>query len=327
MKTYILDETAKQQIRQRLKGLSSPYEAFDRVLLQIHRIFADLPELLLEAILAFGRHPDIEGAMLLKNMPTDEDLCDTPPNGERVKDKKTFVSEGCALGITQLIGEPVGYLSEKSGEIIHNVVPVQSGCYTQSNQGSKVFLNFHNDIVYDDCGSYHEKNPDFLVLYCLRDDPTGQAFTYFCDARDLCRLLDKDDLEILRRPLFRTAAPSSYTREAQKGKVVWSKPMPILKGPMEYPEICVSANGLQAMMPEAETSFNHLRQLCMDNRICQKVLLQPGDALLINNRKGLHARNMFEPAFNGKDRWLQRTYVRRDLWDLRERWTGTYRVY
>ena len=44
-------------------------------------------------------------------------------------------------------------------------------------------------------------------------------------------------------------------------------------------------------------------------------------ALLINNRKGVHARSSFTARYDGEDRWLQRTYVRRSLWSIRYRVT------
>lgn len=49
---------------------------------------------------------------------------------------------------------------------------------------------------------------------------------------------------------------------------------------------------------------------------------------MINNRKGLHARSQFTARYDGRDRWLQRTYVRRDHWSIRYRATsGSRRVH
>ena len=43
-----------------------------------------------------------------------------------------------------------------------------------------------------------------------------------------------------------------------------------------------------------------------------QVRLEPGTALLINNRKGLHARSQFSARYDGRDRWLQRAFVHAD---------------
>jgi L-asparagine oxygenase len=53
--------------------------------------------------------------------------------------------------------------------------------------------------------------------------------------------------------------------------------------------------------------------------VASVVRLKSGQALLINNRKGLHARTRFGAGYDGRDRWLQRTYIRRTLWNIRGR--------
>ena len=60
-------------------------------------------------------------------------------------------------------------------------------------------------------------------------------------------------------------------------------------------------------------------QVCGQPDVAQGVYLQPGQMLLINNRKGAHSRTPFTARFDGTDRWLQRLYVRRSLWELRKR--------
>ena len=47
-------------------------------------------------------------------------------------------------------------------------------------------------------------------------------------------------------------------------------------------------------------------QVCGQPDVAQGVYLQPGQTLLINNRKGAHSRTPFTARFDGTDRWLQR---------------------
>ena len=44
-----------------------------------------------------------------------------------------------------------------------------------------------------------------------------------------------------------------------------------------------------------------------------RVQFRPGDALLISNRKGLHARASFQPRCDGPDRWLLRANIHTSL--------------
>ena len=45
--------------------------------------------------------------------------------------------------------------------------------------------------------------------------------------------------------------------------------------------------------------------------------LCPGDLLLFDNRRVLHARTPFTARLDGTDRWLRRLYVVPDLWAAR----------
>jgi L-asparagine oxygenase len=326
IQTLALDDGARAHIGAALGAMPSPYARFEDALLTAHRVLAGLPAGLAHGIAAFACRPDSPGVLLVDGLPVDPELPATP-EGRAVTSRSSFIGEGCLLGLSRMLGEPIGFLSEKSGDLIHNVTPVAAGAYTQSNQGSKVFLNYHNDTVYDDAGNYHRYNPDFLILLCLRADRGEHARTYYVDARDACRALRPDDRAVLREPLYQMAAPSTYTREQAGGRRVWSQPYPVLTGPEAFPEISVAANGIRATTPASEAALERLLAAFHDPAVHGAVALKPGHALLINNRKGLHARSVFEPSFDGSDRWLLRTYIRRNLWDMRHRMTEQARVF
>jgi L-asparagine oxygenase len=329
LQTYseiVLNDDVRDTIGARLLPLPDPVEDIDRALARLYIAFAELPLETLQQILDFGRHVDTPGVTLVRNLPVDPTVPPTPTDGGPSRVKQTFVAEGVLLGLSQLLGEPVGFTTEKAGRLVHDVVPVATGATTQTNQSSEVFLNFHNDIVHDEVGRYDVSNPDFLVLHCLRADPAGEAMTHYADARDVSRALDADVLRTLRAPLFRLNAPGSYVRDVAGGAEVLSEPVPVISGPAHAPEITISANGVRGLTAEAEASLGELQRCCRD--VAHRVHLVPGTALLINNRKGLHARSVFVARHDGTDRWLQRTYLRRSLWNIRYRGTtGDRRVH
>jgi L-asparagine oxygenase len=313
----VLSGRTRDALALELEPLPNPCDEIDRSLAVLHATFARLPVDQLQRILDFGRHVDTPGVALVRNLPVDPELPPTPTDGRPSQEKKTFVAESVLLGLSQLLGEPVGFTSEKSGQLIHDVVPVSVGATTQTNQSSEVFLNFHNDIVHDAVGRYDVSNPDFLVLNCLRRDEAGEALTYYADARDVSAQLPPQVLETLRAPLFRLNAPGSYVRDVAGGAEVLSEPVPVISGPAHCPEIAVSANGVHGSGPQAREALAQLQRTCL--AVAHRVLLEPGTALLINNRKGLHARARFAARHDGRDRWLQRTYLRRSLWTIRYR--------
>ncbi|MEB8340244.1 TauD/TfdA family dioxygenase [Streptomyces endophyticus] len=315
--TVDLPDAARDALGAQLAQLPPPGGDVDWLLTRCLQIFAQLPTGLLQQLLDFGRHSDTPGVGHLRNAPLDPALPRTPGDGRPSPDKGTFVAEGVLLGLSALLGEPIGFTTEKNGQLVHDVVPVPEGARTQTNQGSSVFLNFHNDIVHDAGGHYDLASPDFLVLSCLRADHDGIAGTYYADARDICRALDPATLEVLRSPLFRMNAPGSYVRDVAGGAEVLSAPVPMISGPESSPEVSAAANGIRAQDTRARAALDRLQQACRE--VAHEVFLRPGEALLINNRKGLHARSPFTARYDGQDRWLQRTYVRRNQWPIRHR--------
>lgn len=311
-----LPDTVRDALTARLRRLPVLPGDADRLLTLCHQAFAHLPVHLLQELLDFGRHSDAPGVMLVRNLPRDEELPPTPgPEGARQPLPR--VAEGVLLGLSGLLGEPMGVRTEKAGRLVHDVVPQRQGARTQTNQSSAVFLNFHSDIAYDATGRYDLANPDFLVLTCLRADHERRATTHYADARDLQAVLDPVTLTRLRSPLYQLNAPGNYTRAFAGGREVLSEPVPLLSGPAAHPQITLSANGVHGMTRGAREALDRLRAACRE--VAHAVKPAPGEALLVNNRKGVHARSPFAPRYDGTDRWLQRTYVRRELWSIRYR--------
>lgn len=318
-----LDDTTRDRLQAELMAVQHPERNADASSPLLFKAFAQLPTAQLEQLLDFGRHPDMPGVGLVRNLPVDPELPPTPADGGPSDEKATSVSEGNLLGLSLLLGEPTGAQTEKAGQLVHDVIPVADGARTQTNKGSAVFLNFHNDIVYDPSGVYTMSNPDFLVLHCVRSDPEGEAKTYYADARDIARALSDEEREVVSQPVFHLNAPGSYCRNVAKAEEVLSEPVPLISGPEHMPEIGISANGVRGMTTAAEQAITGLQRACRE--VAHVVHLRPGDALLVNNRKGVHARSQFTARHDGTDRWLQRSYVRRTTWAVRNRLANGHR--
>jgi L-asparagine oxygenase len=313
----LLSDDIRDTLNDVLITLPAPLESVDLTLARVRQAFSVLPAELLSRIASFGRHVSSPGALCLRNLPIDPRLPPTPVDGERSPLKETFISESVLLGLTEIIGTPVAFRTEKGGRLIHDVVPVPSGATTQTNQSSTVFLTFHNDLVFDESSRYDWANPDFVILVCVRQDPGRIARTYYADARHLLGELPPSIVATLREPLFRLNAPGGYVRNFADDAEVLSEPLAVVTGPSQSPEIRLAANGVRGITPEADRALIDLAEACRS--VSHEFQLAPGDALLINNRKGVHARSPFPARHDGTDRWLQRTYVRREMWTIRRR--------
>lgn len=321
MRSISIPAQERQALRERYASVGSPYTQPQSSLIALHRAFASLPDALLGELFRFGRDPGSPGVLLIDGLPIDEALPPTPTTGTVPTERATLDAEKSLLGLAHQIGTPVGYRTEKDGQLVHHVVPMAGGEYTQSNRGSKVMLTFHNDSMYDTSLIFNSHNPDFILLLCLRADAQGAAETMYVDARDLHTRLDDATLAVLYEARFRMAAPSNYTlliHGALADEKVWSQPVPVLSGPRAYPEIYLAANGVQPLDPQASAALSELIAACEETGRSNAVRLVPGQAMLINNRKGVHARTPFQAHYDGHDRWLLRANIRTSLWNIRD---------
>ncbi|WP_326770459.1 TauD/TfdA family dioxygenase (plasmid) [Streptomyces sp. NBC_01591] len=312
-----LPDEVRDRLGEQLASTRDPFGDIDRASARCHQAFGQLPLGLLQLLLDFGRHSDAPGVVYLRNLPVDPLLPPTPRDDGPSLGKRTFTAEGVLLGLSGLLGEPVGYLSEREGRLVHDLVPVARGDGTRTSQGSTVFLTFYNDLVHDCTGCYSRSSPDFVVLNCLRADRESEACTYYADARDILGVLDEATIDVLRSPVFRMSAPGGSVSALGEGHEVYSEPVPVLRGPGEFPEVVSAANGVRPLSLAGEAAFELFQTAC--RAVAHEVRLAPGQALLLHNHKGVHARSRYTAHYDGRDRWLQRTYVRRSLWDIRHR--------
>jgi L-asparagine oxygenase len=177
-------------------------------------VFADLPINVLRAIFDYGNDPRVYGALLLQNFPIDDNIPQTPIDGHPSTSKQTFISEACVLGISKLLGQPFAYCDEKEGDIIQALCPVMKEASAPSSESFEVELGFHTDFSFDKNNPnrpYNVLNPDYIILFCLRADRDGGGHTLYADARDICKRLSYDQIELMRKPLFQFAASYSFT--------------------------------------------------------------------------------------------------------------------
>ena len=241
---------------------------------------------------------------VLKNLPCDSGLVDVPRDGKRPIWKESWISEAVLIGIAGAIGlEPLSYLQEKEGLLVHEVVPIPGQEHQLSNSG-KVFLGFHTDhAVLHRC-----YRPEFLLLNGLVN--FGKTPTLVACIDDALRELTPDIEQILRSPLFRIELPDSVM--VWNGKKLLSEWKPLVTtGKNGEIEFTGNLHSVRAMNSDADRALQALiRSL---NEIAREIILDSGTLMLLNNHRCLHARKKVE-----KDRWLQRIFCRVSLTDLRE---------
>lgn len=259
---------------------------------------AELPASMRSQLEAFRDAPPPAGCLLLRGLPVGE-LPPTPPE-PTAPITKSDATELRLLAIASVLGEPVGYLPEHGGDVVQNIVPVQSNASRQTSTSSAVKLMFHTEAA------FHPHRPRYLLLFCLRGDP--QARTTVASIHAALAHLDEYVIEVLFQPRFRCAVDESYLHGRSN---VLGEPMAVLTGTPLDPTMVFDQDLMVGMDEEAEEALHMLGVALQSHHA--SVTLEAGDLLVVDNDMVVHGRSPFAARFDGTDRWLQRTFVVTDL--------------
>ncbi|WP_432139879.1 TauD/TfdA family dioxygenase [Streptomyces sp. bgisy154] len=260
--------------------------------------WCDLPAGLRRALRDFRRDSGPAGTLLVRGLPVGEpDLPPTPGAGGSVQRTAT-VPAAVLLMVAAGLGDPAAFRPEKTGALVQDVVPVPGKEDFQGNAGS-VLLSFHTE------NAFHPHRPDFVMLLCLRADHERVAGLRTGCVRRTLPLLSERSRAALWSEEFVTAPPPSFGHSAT------AVPHAVLTGAVEDPDVRVDFAATRPMTDRARTALTELAELF--DLTAQTVRLAPGDLAVVDNRVTVHGRTPFRPRYDGRDRWLQRSFVLTDL--------------
>jgi L-asparagine oxygenase len=307
-----IDDQLKEQLKfELLQNPHSPYENIEEFLVATQDVFRKfLPTDVYQKVVSLKRNLDSLGYLIIKNLPSDVDLCDTPEDERDINThKKTFISEGCITGISQLFGEIYGYKNEKNGRLIHNIIPKKDKATALSNEGFGKILELHNEDIH-----LYPYSPTYLALYCLRQDREENAKTYVLSINKVNEILPEGLKKKLREEQYYIESPESFGEDSRSSGL-----LPVLKGSETSPQIIAEFNDMRGITRESRKALEEFKKICYNSEFLNEISLSLGDYIIMENRKVLHGRSCFTPYFDGGDRWCQRVFVKAgDLWDWRE---------
>lgn len=283
----------------------NPYTDTEEFLFDCEMRADELPRFMRRSLLEFQVHSNTHGILLLRGLPVEPNLHQirTPLNAQRSPDKTTDVSERCLAMIGSRLGHLVSYIQEKNGDLFQNLAPVKASETIQASTGSKTRLQFHRETV------FHPFPPEYLLLFCLRPDHDRIAETTYASISHALPLLSDLHRQLLFQPLYSTGIDYSFGNlETVKGN---GPVLPVLYGNPADPFLNYDEDLMVAITPEADAALAALKQAIAS--VYRSVKLDSGDLLCIDNRRTVHGRSSFSPRYDGFDRWLQRSFVVRDL--------------
>jgi hypothetical protein len=287
-----------------LEGIQhDPYQDFESFYLDAKLLFHELPRRIRRQLIEFSQKSNVDGVLMLRNLPLDRGLPATPTKTGEKWEKPTRASELWLCAVAAALGEPVGYLQEKQGRIFQDVYPTSVNADKLSSESSSILLDFHTEIA------FHPFMPDYILLYGLRQDPLKEARTIFSSVRRIFNLLTPGDRDTLFLDLFRTGVDYSFGNFEEKqgaGPLV-----SVLYGDRLDPFLRYDLDLMVGETPAARHALQVVRELV--NKVKRDAVIEPGSLLVLDNRRCVHARSHFTAFYDGRDRWLQRMAVVRDL--------------
>ena len=259
-----------------------------------------LPAAVHDALVDFADHGHPSGAMVVRGLPVG--VVPPTPVSPHASTRKDRTSELVLLAAGRRLGQPVGYAPEHSGQVVQNLVPTRAAAGAQTSTSSAVMLDFHTEAA------FHPHAPRFLLLLCVRADPSGEARTLLCSIDAVVDQLSLGARAVLAQPRFRTCVDESFTngRTSRLGRLV-----PVLSGDPARPRLTFDADLMCGADAEAVAALDELRALVHANHV--GVALEAGDLLVVDNHAAVHGRSPYPARYDGTDRWLQRSFVVSDL--------------
>jgi L-asparagine oxygenase len=292
------------QERQGLAELASevtgdPVDDPERFCRQARSAARRLPDGLIEMLWRFADTGSPGGTAVVRNAEVGT-VPDTPPDNRRGVGSRTRLARQQAI-LGHALGEMVAYEAESRGHLLQDMVPNRDLAYAQQSQGSRVELEAHTEQCFSDL------RPDYVTLGCLRGDP--HAVTYSFAAKALVSHLDRCQIAELRKPLWTTAVDASFTVDLDRDEV--RGPFPILSGDPDDPVMLVDRDLMHGTTASSRATLLELIRIYVRHRHAH--VLQAGDILLLDNLRAMHGRSAFAPRFDGRDRFVTRGFVVRDL--------------
>ncbi len=293
----------------------------------------EMPRRLRAALSEFRLGEPDAGLLVVSGYPvSDERLGPTPVHWRRTAGERSPALEQEILFVlmSSLLGEGIGWSTQQDGRVVHDVLPIPGMENEQIGTGSEQAIWWHTE------DAFHPLRGDYVGLMCLRN--FDRVPTTFASLDGVC--LGGEDWEALFEPLYTIRPDNSHKVSAggeldPAGLARYSRieemqqapeKIAILSGDPRSPYIRIDP---YFMDPPAEPRARQALSALVEaiDRELRDVVLESGDVCFIDNFKAVHGRRAFCARYDGRDRWLKRINITRDMRKSRAcRNTATSRV-
>jgi len=256
--------------------------------------------------------------------PIDEEKIGPTPTHWKFKRPRApeLEEEIVLLLLGSLLGDSIGWATQQDGHIVHDILPIPGHEGEQLGSGSEQLLWWHTEDAFHPCRG------DYLGMMCLRN-PDGVATT-FAAVRDLDRDLTAEQIRLLLEQHYTIRPDESHLQKNRSQAAPMDdglsgsyhridsmnqapEKIAILYGDPKAPYIRIDPYFMDPVADHkpAQAALEALIAV-LDQRLSDQVL-QQGEICFIDNFRAVHGRKPFKARYDGKDRWLKRINIARDL--------------
>jgi L-asparagine oxygenase len=264
----------------------------------------NLPPQIKSIITSFATAGSNRGFLLIRTPPLDETTTPKTPSGNQHKIGETTILAKIQAILISAISDMISYEAEGYGNLFQDIVPIKAMETAQTSLGSNTELEIHTEQAFSSL------KPDILSLACLRGDIN--AFTHIFSIKTILEHMTPEEQTFLREPLWKIGVDLSFklnNNEFIDGDI--RGPMPIISGPTNDPTLVFDQDLMSGTTTEATNMIKKIVDIYYQKKLRHN--LQPGEILLIDNRRAVHGRSAFKPKYNGEDRFLIRCFSTFDL--------------
>lgn len=283
---------------------ANPYQDYETFLSEVKALAANELREFCDEMKTLDRdnNYDDHPALYLKNCPIDKEMPifdHEDPVASKYELKKIFATEAFLCLYAEAVGTiPLGYATINGGDIFHDMY-LKTALRDTHSQKSMRSIGFHNDLP------NNRARPDWVNIVCHRNHPANKVSTTFIRNRDIIDYLDDETLRVLAEPIFYTEHEVIAVHGGKDKAGVEVKPI-------YYP-----GSDITFVYFEQRTTSNEERGLKaiarMDEALHamkERIYLQPGDFVAINNNACIHGREVvdIQDMEAHKKRWLMKTW-------------------
>jgi len=296
VKRLILTNNEKQQIRGLLDEIikepemTNQYSFMEKAVLYAQ----ELPRSIRKEFYDFKRREEFSALLVSSNPVLADGAGPTPSRHIELDDDYRLNDAKILHGLYgSLLGEGIGFTSQRGGSLYNNIVPLPGYSETaNSSAGSVLDFGFHVE------DAFHPARPEYLGLVCMRNDERAATIISSIDGLNL----STEEIKVLFEARFKIPHNPIHSTS----DIIEENAQTILFGHNDAPYVKINAATLdiEGYHGIERQALKKLLDHFSEHRI--ELVLEPADCVFIDNYRCVHARDSFEANYGDSARWLSR---------------------